>query len=47
MKLFQCVRENSVPDVPLPTGTDLPSVRQSLPKPEKADAVRKHQSRFV
>ena len=46
LHLFQCVRNGTCPDVSLPLGEGMPSVRPAVPKPVKLEAVMKHQSRM-
>ena len=45
--VLSCVRTDSVPTVNIPLGEELPKFRKEINKPEKADAVQKHQSRFL
>ena len=45
---FQCMRTGSKPtEVKIPLGEDIPRARQPIEKPSKADAILKHQSRFL
>ena len=44
--LFQCVRTGTRPVVKIPLGEDMPNVRKVVEKPDKADAIKMHQSRF-
>ena len=43
---FQCVRTGTRPVVKIPLGEDMPNVRKVVEKPDKADAIKMHQSRF-
>ena len=44
--LFQYVRTGTRPVVKIPLGEDTPNVKKVVPKPDKADAIKMHQSRF-
>jgi hypothetical protein len=44
---FQFAKTGTRPVVSIPLGEDMPNVRQPVEKPHKADAIQKHQSRFL
>ena len=43
---FQYVTSGTVPDVQLPTGTDIPRNQSKVVQPSKAELVTKHQTRM-
>ena len=45
--LFQCIQTDSRPNVWIPVLDDEPSVRPTVKKPDKMEAIRLHQSRMV
>ena len=45
--LFQCADTGTRPTVNIPIGSDMPNVRPHVERPDKADAIQQHQSRFL
>ena len=45
--VLKCVSNGSSPKVTLPLGENLPSVRVTVVKPDKQEAIRKHQTRML
>ena len=44
---IQFARTGTKPSVSIPLGEDLPRVRKQIEKPDKLEAIRSHQSRFL
>ena len=43
---IQCVETRTVPDVELPTGSEVPKNQSKIVQPSKEDLLKKHQTRL-
>ena len=45
--VLTCIKNGTRPSIEIPVGREMPSVLKSIEKPDKMEAILKHQSRFV